>query len=254
MSKRRPPRQHVTARRPKQVPQGITTAPAAPASPDRPGAKLGRTVAICLGGLVLAAIVPVTVLLYLSGRLDGRLPFQGRAATARDRPAERGEGEGEKDDSVWERIERQVAAREKWVPEEWRPQSEADRVINQFARLHNAGNPAAGKLLGRVPEVPNEPVTEAEAERLQTDFLLRLEGTRIVRILRGEPDVKGGLKDTPGRYTFLTKGGGNVPELRVRTRDGVENRPRGGFNFDLIVAVRAGKVFGVRAGLHDWPW
>jgi hypothetical protein len=140
------------------------------------------------------------------------------------------------------------------VPEEWRPRTEADGVVDRFVQLRNAGDGAALNLLGREPVVPKEPVAAGEAEQLQTDFLLRAEGLRIVRILRGEPDGKGGLKSTPGRYTLLTKGGGNVPEIGVHTPHGVERSPRGGFNFDLIVTVRNGKLSGVRAGLHDWPW
>jgi hypothetical protein len=149
-------------------------------------------------------------------------------------------------EEFWERVRRQLPDRPKFQPPAWEPTTDADKVVDRFVKLWNAGDPAASHQLGRVPTVPADPVSEGEAERLQTDFFLR-EAVRVQTICRGEPNDEGGLKATPGLYTLIVKGGVAAPELRVRANGGVDNVQRTVLNPSLVVEVCDGKVFGVRA-------
>src|SRR5437588_7253 len=77
------------------------------------------------------------------------------------------------------------------------------------------------RLLGPAPVFPGAALAEDEYQRLMTDFYLHSGAVRVLLVLRGEPDGKGGLAATPGRYTLFTKGGPTPPPLQVRTGTGV---------------------------------
>jgi hypothetical protein len=117
--------------------------------------------------------------------------------------------------------------------------TEAERVIDRFVRLTNAGDPAAADLLGPAPAVPKGPVSPGEVGRLQTDYFLR-EPVRVVSA----------LPSPGGRFVLVVQGNVAAPTLEVRTPTGVERSQRTMTNPDLVVEVRDGKIHGVRAELH----
>jgi hypothetical protein len=122
--------------------------------------------------------------------------------------------------------------------------TEEELLCDRFARLHNAGDPAAAALLGRVPAVPGAPVTSEEVNRLQADYFLR----EPVDIRQVGPE-----RGSRGRFVFVTKGNVAAPTLPERTPTGVERNQRTMSNPDVVVEVRDGKIYGVRAELHMGP-
>jgi hypothetical protein len=122
--------------------------------------------------------------------------------------------------------------------------SDDEVLCDRFVRLRNAGHAAADALLGRVPVVPDAPVSPEEANRLQTDFFLR-EPVEIRTVER----APGG----PPRFVLAAKGNVAAPALSVRTSAGVERSQRTMTNPDLVVEVRDGKIYGVRSELHMGP-
>lgn|SRR5262245_10800887 len=242
LTNRKPSRQAITA-----------TPPGAPV----PGAPLehaprGR-------GMVWAWVLLAVVLLVVGlGTAAGvawvtweRAPAGGGAAV----PTKGGVNSARSMEEFWEKVERDAAARPRWKPEPWVPASADDRVIDRFAQLRGQADPAALAEMGPARAFPKHPVSQEEADAVQTDFLLRVNKLRVTRVLRGESDGRGGLKATPGRYTLQTKWTGEVPGVAVRTGDGVVPADeRMVHNLDLVVDVRGGKVVGVRAEVPDWPW
>jgi hypothetical protein len=119
--------------------------------------------------------------------------------------------------------------------------TEEKLLCDRFARLHNAGDPAADALLGRLPAVPDTPVTSEEINRLQADYFLR----EPLEIRQVEPE-----RGSAGRFVFVTRGNVAAPILPERTPTGVERSQRTMSNPDVVVEVRDGKIYGVRAELH----
>ncbi len=117
-------------------------------------------------------------------------------------------------------------------------------LCDRFARLHNTGDPAASALLGRVPAVPDAPVSSEEINRLQADYFLR----EPLEILQVDPE-----RGSRGRFVFVTRGNVAAPTLSERTPTGVERSQRTMSNPDIVVEVRDGKIYGVRAELHVGP-
>ncbi len=126
--------------------------------------------------------------------------------------------------------------------------TDEQRLCDRFAQLHNAGDPAAAALLGRVPAVPEEPVSAAEVHRLQADWFLR----EPIEILRVEPERPAQDTQAP-RFVLVTKGNVAAPAVQERTPSGVERSQRTMTNPDLVVEVRDGKIYGVRPELHVGP-
>ncbi len=120
--------------------------------------------------------------------------------------------------------------------------TDEELLCQRFAKLHNAGDPAAAGLLGRVPEVPGAPVTSEEAGRLQADFFLR----QPIEVLRVTP-ARG------SHFVLVTRGNVAAPTLEERTATGIERSQRTMSNPDLVVEVRDGRIYGVRAQLHEGP-
>jgi hypothetical protein len=145
------------------------------------------------------------------------------------------------------------APRRPALPEPWKVRSAEDRVIDEFVRRHRDGDPKAVDLLGTAPVFGDEMVSEAEAERRETDHFLR-SSLEIVDIWRGEPTGQGPQKPVPGLYTLVARGGVFAPALQVDYGDGKPSpRQRTMHNPDLIVEVRDGKVRGVRSDVHTGP-
>ena len=126
-------------------------------------------------------------------------------------------------------------------PARWEPVTEDDFVCDRFMKLRAAADPAATDLLGRVPIVPEQPfATEAELERMETDFYLRDPKTRIRSIGRG-PSIDG-----KPRYIFTTTGNLTTPRLPIQRPNEVERPYRIMVNVNAIVEVRDGKLFGIK--------
>src|SRR5262249_51984305 len=129
----------------------------------------------------------------------------------------------------------------------WRGLAEVERetkgVCQDFLQLKNAGSPLADSLLGRQPVVPNAPVTEDEASRLQVDFFLR----EPIQVLAVQPADK----SHPTIFRFVTRGNVAAPTIPILTARGVDRSQRTMTNPDLIVEVRDGKIYGLSAHLGD---
>jgi hypothetical protein len=125
------------------------------------------------------------------------------------------------------------------------PNTEEDRVCDRFMKLHNAFDPAALELIGRVPQVPAQPIPVAEADLLSTEFFLR-EGQFTIERCR-----RTGAENGVHAYVFRTKGNAVGPQIRTLLPDGTEMGPpppqRIMINPDIHVEVRGGKIFAVRA-------
>jgi hypothetical protein len=149
---------------------------------------------------------------------------------------------------------RNLASRDAPNPEAALPEVrvEGQGLCEQFMALKNAGDPAAGGLLGRLPVVPDAPQSRAEVDRLQTDFFLR-EKLRIVRV-EVEGRQQGHRRAAPtGRLVLVTRGNVSAPTIALQTSNGVERSQRTMSNPDLVVEVRDGKIYGVRSELYMGP-
>jgi hypothetical protein len=123
----------------------------------------------------------------------------------------------------------------------WEPLTAEDRVCEQFMNRRAAGDIAAADLLGRVPEVPEEPfATEGELERMQADFYLRDSGTKVISVSHAPSE------DGPPRYYFKTQGNVTPPRLPIQRPKEVERWGRLMVNVKALVEVRDGKLFGIR--------
>lgn len=121
----------------------------------------------------------------------------------------------------------------------------------RFANLRNAKDPAADALLGRVPAVPDGPVSSEEVSRLQADYFLR-EPVEILRVGPERPS-RGKPASPTARFVLVTKGNVAAPTLQERTPTGVERSQRTLSNPDVVVEVRDCHIYGVGARLHEGP-
>jgi hypothetical protein len=126
--------------------------------------------------------------------------------------------------------------------------TDEQRLCERFAQLHNGGELAAAALLGRVPAVPDGPVSPEEANRLQADWFLR----EPIEISHVGPDRTPGARPA-ARFVLVTKGNVSAPALQERTPTGVVRSQRTMSNPDITVEVRDGKIYGVRPELHVGP-
>jgi hypothetical protein len=117
---------------------------------------------------------------------------------------------------------------------------EVRRLAGVFQNLKNANDPAVEQLLGPMPAVPEEPISQEEAERFQADCFLR-QNLQILSIRMARAD----------RLVVVTKGNVSAPTISVRTANGVDRIQRTMSNPDLIMEIRDGKIHGVRAELHS---
>jgi hypothetical protein len=118
-----------------------------------------------------------------------------------------------------------------------------DPVCEAFMQLKNAKDAAADDLLGPLPPVPSDPVTEEEADRLDTDYVLH----SPLYIIAVRPDTAASV-GKPSRCVLVVKGTFSCRPLRVRGSESHSQRHL--VNPDLIVEVRDGKLYGVRAQVH----
>jgi len=124
------------------------------------------------------------------------------------------------------------------------PPEQLERLCQQFMALKNRGDPAANDLLTAAPAVPATAVSEEEAGRLDTRFILR-EPYEIIDV---QPDA-----DDPAHCVLVCKGNCSSQPLSVRTGEGVERSQRLLLNPDIVVELSDGKIDGVRVRLHQEP-
>ncbi|HEV3256782.1 MAG TPA: hypothetical protein VG013_07885 [Gemmataceae bacterium] len=126
-----------------------------------------------------------------------------------------------------------------------RPAGGLDDLCAQFQALKNSGDPAANDLLTPVPAVPAAPVSEEEADYLDTQFIVRERFEIIeVRPQPGDPDQR----------ILVCKGNGSSQKMSVRSAGRVETGvQRHVSNPDIIVELRHGKIHGVRVTVHQEP-
>jgi hypothetical protein len=117
----------------------------------------------------------------------------------------------------------------------------------RFADQVNRDKVPAADLLGPAPAAPTAPVSPEEAARLDAEFILR----NTYRISEVRPYES--PKDGPPRFLFVLKGSVTSERLKVKTSKGdIEEGQRTMGSPDVIVEVRDGKIYGVRAQLHVW--
>jgi hypothetical protein len=117
--------------------------------------------------------------------------------------------------------------------------SEEEHRCERFAWLKNAGDPAAQALLPPKAVWPEGAVGQEEADHLQADLFLR-EVHQIVTV-RPEPGAE--------RFALTTEGNVAAPALSVQIATGVERSQRTMTNPEIIVEVRGGLIYAVRARL-----
>lgn len=115
------------------------------------------------------------------------------------------------------------------------------QVVERFAALKNAHDPQAAELLGPPPSVPTEPITRAEADRLNAEFFLRvpLEVRSVVPTQQA------------GRFVLRTQGEAQGPRLAVRAGNTVDQVQKTSFNPDIVVEVRDGIIYGIETRLRS---
>jgi hypothetical protein len=118
-------------------------------------------------------------------------------------------------------------------------------VCQHFMALKNAGDPRADELLAPRPAVPDEAVSQEEADRLDADIMLHQ--PFHVREVRALP----ASGDEPKHFVLVVQGSVASERLRVRTAGGVEAAQRAMWSPDLLVEVREGKICGIRPMLHE---
>jgi hypothetical protein len=119
-----------------------------------------------------------------------------------------------------------------------------DPVCDQFMQLKNARDPAAAELLGPLPPVPADPVTEEEADRLDAEFVLH----SPLQVVEVRADTSASADGKAAHCVLVVKGTFTCRPLRVVGAHGLSQRYL--VNPDLIVEVRDGKIYGLRAQLH----
>lgn len=126
-----------------------------------------------------------------------------------------------------------------------------EQICLRFANLKNAKSPQAEALLGPAPAWPMEPITSAEADRLDAEFMLR--GSYRVKEVRTE--LIRGTSNPPARarYVLVIEGKYDSEPVQVLAGTRSERRQRLVVNPDVIVEVREGKLYGVGLRLHEGP-
>jgi len=127
-------------------------------------------------------------------------------------------------------------------------QSTNDPLLVEFAQLKKQRSPRANALLAQLPEVPQQPVTPAEAERLDAQFILH-SVFKVKTIDRVDPPARH-VWPHP-RFVLALEGGVASEKFTVRTPDGrLEHGQRFLNNPDVVVEVHDGKIYGLYARLH----
>src|SRR5262249_42948225 len=124
------------------------------------------------------------------------------------------------------------------------PPMEAELVCQRFAKLRNAGDPEAEKMLGPGPEVPERPVTPAEAELLDAQAVLH----QPCKIRAVKPLAEKGPDGVP-HFDLLLSGSAAGLKLTTQTATGTDTGQRLLREPALTVEVRDGKLHAVRVGL-----
>jgi hypothetical protein len=129
------------------------------------------------------------------------------------------------------------------------PESPEEQLCRTFMAVKNAGDPRAAEFLDPAPAVPAAPVSQAEANVLDAEFILH--GTYQVLSVRplrpGASDRGNGLP----RFVLVLRGGGVSEKLLIRDGNKVEASQRFVKDPDLIVEVRDGKLHGLEVRLHQ---
>ncbi len=247
MSRRRSRNHNITTQPAKQASQALTTQPKAPAASALPPAaggtervsRVGPTI-FGVGLLVVAGIAVVVAW------RSGEPPTDTTTQTPGTR---RLTAEQKKQRAAFEKVYGKLPPPSaKWQPPAWAPATEEEKVLDRFVKLRNAGDPAAEQFLPPKPVPSEQPVSEAEWVRQSLDLALREPGLKVAHVCRGEPDGKGGLKESPGRWVLLTTGSFSGPPFSVREPDGrVSVNCQKHFTDTIaVVEVKGGKVCGVR--------
>lgn len=119
-----------------------------------------------------------------------------------------------------------------------------EQLCRQFLERKNAHDPQAGQLLAPLPPTPTEPVSEADAERLDAEAMLH-QDVHILSVRRDDHEP------AASRYVFALDGSVSAERLPVRAGDRTEMRQRSMWKPDIVVEVRDGVIHGVRPQLHE---
>lgn len=125
----------------------------------------------------------------------------------------------------------------------------AEQLVEQWQRLHAAGNPEAFSHLAPKREFGKEPVHLAPLGEMQVDFMMRLPGLKIKAVRKGEPKGREWTTAVPRRFTLVTEVIAGPPEMRRIHDDGTVDKYPAFTQFVnplLVVEVREGKIHPVR--------
>lgn len=130
----------------------------------------------------------------------------------------------------------------------WNASTDEDRLVEAFQKARNKDGKSTLNLAPD-PVFDDKPVSEAEAEALQSHYILH-RVKRVVAIRAGEPGKGTKWLPTPHRYTLTTKVGVATPKVAVQVGDRIEAPNLIITNPDIIVEVRNGKIHALRAEIH----
>jgi len=131
------------------------------------------------------------------------------------------------------------------------PRAPSQDVAEEFRRLRNAGDPKADDLLGPAPAVPDEAVTQAEADRLNAEFMLR-GAYKVDQVLAVDRQAA----DDPPRFVLSLKGDDKQPLLKILNPEnprGYDTANTSLTNPDVAVEVRDGKLYALGYRWHRDP-
>jgi hypothetical protein len=119
-----------------------------------------------------------------------------------------------------------------------------DRLCQQYARLKNAGDPAADDLLAAAPDANAKVVDAEDKDAFDAAWVLRAP----CKVLDVRHDHS---KPGTARFVLVLHGGATTPEVAV-AKAGSIGRPsqRTLMNPDVLVEVREGKIVPIKVGLH----
>lgn len=133
-----------------------------------------------------------------------------------------------------------------YMPPVVREPHDPEAIVRQFSQWKNTDDVRAEELLAP-RQVPDRPATPAEAERLDADSLLRLP-FRVVEVRPARPHEMGGSAGA-SRFVLVTRGGLATEPLRIEGAEQPSQRIL--VNPDLFIEVKDGKLYGVRAKIHE---
>jgi hypothetical protein len=118
-----------------------------------------------------------------------------------------------------------------------------DSLVQQFARLKNAGDNTANDLIAPGPDLSQTVIEEEDKPAFDAAFVLH-EPSQIVEIIPDDPTA------LFPRFAFVLKGGFATPKVTIRNKNGLQaGSQRILSNPEVLVEVREGRIHPLKVGL-----